>query len=230
MVLKGRLGLLAGMVPECGCLCDIGTDHAYVPVYLVKKGVCERAIASDVRKGPVETARKNVEKNALTDRIEIRLGSGLDPIMENEADCIVIAGMGGLLIKEILKKGISKAKNAEAIILQPMNAIELLRKWLYENGFEIYDEGLSEEGRKIYNVLAARYTGRITHDEEIFYHIGRILIEKKDTLLKKYIAIRQRTLSRIIKEIRSNCDGCENHTLLKYEKLYNDMQKIIDSL
>ncbi|MCX7746217.1 MAG: class I SAM-dependent methyltransferase [Clostridia bacterium] len=188
MELKGRLKLIADMVPHCNKICDIGTDHAYIPIYLVLKNKCMRAIAADVRKGPVEAAERNIKQYKLDSVIETRIGDGLQPIEEGEADIIVIAGMGGVLINKILTEGFNKAKASKALILQAMNAIELVREWLYKNGFEIFDESLIDEGEKIYNVIAAKWTGNTEYvDDPTGFLVGRKLVEKKDPLLKKYI-------------------------------------------
>lgn len=187
MELKGRLKLIADKVPECGTICDVGTDHAYIPIYLVKKKVCRKAIASDVRKGPVAIASENVKKNRLDNEIEVRLGDGLQKLGRSEAEVIIIAGMGGLLITEIMAKDIQKCRNAVQLILQPMNALEVLREWLYSNGFNIIDEGLVAEEDKIYNVICAEWVGNVQIKEEVFYHVGQKLIEKGDPLLKRYL-------------------------------------------
>ncbi|NJD04175.1 MAG: SAM-dependent methyltransferase, partial [Ruminiclostridium sp.] len=154
MDLKGRLGAIAEKIPQCGTLADVGTDHAYIPIFAVKNSMCRKAIAADVKSGPVGIAARNIKRYGYEKRIETRLGYGLEPITEAESDVIVIAGMGGILIREIIEKSIEKAQIARVLILQPMNMAEVLRKWLNENGFEIFDETLAEESDKIYNILS----------------------------------------------------------------------------
>lgn len=198
MELKGRLKLIGDKVPKCRILCDVGTDHAYIPIYLAQKGICEKAIASDVRKGPIEIADENIKKVSLENVIECRLGNGLDTLEEHEADVIVIAGMGGALIAEILEKGFIKAKKAACLVLQPMKAPEVLRQWLYLNGFDITDEELIVEENKIYNVIVARWTGAIREQEPIFLLIGEKLMEKQDPLLTRLLKRNIRILDKII--------------------------------
>jgi len=198
--MKQRLNKIVDMIPECEILVDIGTDHAYVPIEAIRRKKCKRAIASDVRKGPILAAGKNIRSFNLEDRIETRLGDGLRPV-ETETlhnSVIVIAGMGGILIRNILKNGVEKAEKAKMLLLQPMNAVEVLRKWLGENGFEICDEELVEEDGKIYVVLSVKWIGE-TRDIPLLYRfIGQKLVEKKDPLLKKYLQRQVRIFEKIV--------------------------------
>lgn len=204
MELKGRLKLIAEKVSCCNTVCDIGTDHAYIPIFLIKNDKCKNAIACDVKEGPILIAKENVTKMNLNDRIELRIGNGLDAISKDEVDVIVIAGMGGMLIQAILNQGIEKARRANRLVLQPMNAIEVVREWLNKNGFEIDDEELVNEGNKIYNVIVARWTGCISNIDEIYYYIGEKLIQKKDRLLKRYIENKIRLFDNILLEQRKS--------------------------
>ena len=216
MILKGRIKLIADMIPECNILSDIGTDHAYIPIYMVKNEKCKKAIASDVREGPVAVANRHIRQYGLEGKIETRLGSGLKPINEDEMDVCVIAGMGGVLIQEILSEDIKKAKLAKALVIQPMNCIEQVREWLYLNGFEILDEGLINEGFRIYNVIVARWTGIKTTKETIYYYIGEKLIEKKDPLLKKYIHRRLEMIDKVLGQMKAMKD--QNSSLITEQK------------
>lgn len=220
MVIKGRLKLIADKVPQCEIVCDIGTDHAYVPIYLVLKKICKFAIAADVNSGPVLAAKKNIVKYGLDKYIEARQGNGLECLSMGEADCIIIAGMGGLLIREILQKDIEKAASASLLILQPMNSIELVREWILSSGFSILDEELCKEGEKIYNVITCKWIGQKEQVDAINFYIGERLIRKNDPLLDKYL---QKELNRIEKVInglkRTNNPGNELkvYTWLAYE-------------
>jgi tRNA (adenine22-N1)-methyltransferase len=187
MELKGRLKRIVDLIPEVTVLSDIGTDHAYIPIYAVQKGICRKAVASDLRAGPVKTAAKNVERHKLADRIEVRLGGGLQPIGHDELEAVVIAGMGGLLITEILEESINKAKAAGLLILQPMNAVEAVREYLYGKGFEITDERLAAEENKIYNILCVRWTGSITAHDEFDCYIGSKLLGGREEYLDAYL-------------------------------------------
>jgi len=227
MELKGRLQLIAKKVSDCDIVCDIGTDHAYIPIYLFLKGKCKRAIAADIKKGPIEAATNNIKGYGLENFIETRVGDGLAPIKEDEVDIIVIAGMGGILIKEILEIDLNKAKKAKKIILQPMNAFEILREWLYRNGFEISDEELESEGNKIYNVIVVRWTGNCSEKNDLYYNIGKKLIENKDPLLERFLLKKIKDLNSAIKEMEKACEqGLESRD--KYIKLRDGMKRILD--
>ena len=201
LILKGRLKLLADKVPKCNVVADIGTDHAHLPIYLIQQGICKKAIASDVKTGPVEFANKNINTNKLNDKIETRLGNGLDTIAENEADVIIIAGMGGSLISEILEANVQKATKVSALILQPMNDLDVIRKWLYDNKFDIYDEELVVEGEKFYFVFAAKYDGKSKAYQEFHLQVGEKLIQKKDPLLLPYCQMKIRQLDSVLTQL-----------------------------
>ena len=203
MELKGRLKLITEKIPKCDSLCDVGTDHAYIPIFSIENKICIKAIASDVRIGPLEIAKENIRLAGLKDKIETRLGGGLQPIRDGEVDTYVIAGMGGVLICDILKESYNKAQSAKTIILQPMNAIEILREWLLKNGFEIVDEELTSEGEKIYNVIVCKWTGTIVREPEIYYYVGRRLIERKDPLLATFLEKKLKQTNTILKEMKN---------------------------
>lgn len=225
MELKRRLKLIADKTPKCNTVCDIGTDHAYLPIYLIEKNICKKAIAADVKIGPIKAAENNVEIYKMKTFIETRLGNGLEPIGEKEVDVIIIAGMGGILIKDILERSLLTAKNSEAIILQPMNGIEILREWLNENGFEIYDEELTNEGEKIYDVISVKWTGKSQIDDNFHFYIGKKLIEKKDPLLYKYIEKWSNQLKKAILEMEDS-DEKVNDIRKKYLWLIENMNKV----
>ena len=149
---------------------DIGTDHAYIPVALAKKGV--RVIATDVSAGPLRSAEKTVRKNGVP--VTLVLGDGLSPVPEGAVKEIIIAGMGGELIKKIISDGISKALSAR-LLLQPMNAQAEVRRFLIENGFFIEKEDLAAEGRKIYNLIIAKKGGSKLPSAEIDLHLPPVL-------------------------------------------------------
>ncbi len=226
--LKGRLKLIADKVPECGTVADIGTDHAYLPIYLIRQGKCKKAVASDVRTGPVQVANRNISKYKLKDRIETRMGSGLETIGKNEADAIIIAGMGGTLLSELLEADAEKVCGDAVLILQPMNDLDIVRKWLYEHKFNIFDEELSAEGNKIYCVMAARFDGRTKPYEDFQLHVGECLIKKQDPLLLSYCEMKVRQIDRVLRQLE---DMRENDGLLNYyQSLKSDYLKLICQL
>lgn len=230
--LEGRLKAIADNVPVCGTVVDIGSDHAFLPIYLVKKGICAKAIATDVRKGPLNAAHRNISEYGLADVIETRLGYGLRPLKDDEAETIIIAGMGGVLISDILKDAMNQALRIGKIIIQPMYATEYLREWLQGNGFEIYDEDLAEEGNKLYNIIAARPSevhAKASGTENV---LGRALIAKKHPLLKKYIQKQIKIYSKIAEGLGkarnlSGEGGCELESANEILLYLNKMNKSV---
>lgn len=228
MILKGRLGAIAAKIPACSTLADVGTDHAYIPVYAVMEGICKKALATDVRIGPARIAEHNIRQYGLEDKIEVRLGSGLEPVHLNEAEVAVIAGMGGPLICEILLASLEKARNMTLLVLQPMNAIDVVRKWLNDEGFQIYEEFLASEGDKIYNVICTGWKGSSSPRDEYDYFTGRELLLSGDPLLVRYFERKLRQLDVIIKgRDKSNAgrDELESITRIR-DRLVMDLQHI----
>lgn len=167
--LDKRLSAVAALVRPGSRLADIGTDHAYLPVHLVQAGVCPTAIASDIGAGPLEAARHTVTENELTSKIALRLGNGLATVSVDEVEDIAIAGMGGETIAAILEAAPWVKDARLRLILQPMTRAEDLRRWLLQNGFSVLEEHLIIDGRHLYPVLAAEYTGVTCEDDLLIY-------------------------------------------------------------
>ncbi|MDO4618813.1 MAG: class I SAM-dependent methyltransferase [Clostridia bacterium] len=213
-MLKKRLDMILSHI-DGDAVADIGTDHGYIPVKLALSGKVKKIIATDLNKGPLDAARKNAEDNNVS--FDLRLGSGLSPIEENECDTIVIAGMGGELISEILRADLDKAKKADRLLLQPMNSQDTLRKFLLENGFSITEEDLEVEGFKVYNlIIAQKGEGEIPYDE-IFWHLPESLnchpIFPK--LIKKKLHEFDKILEGLLKAKDKDFDLIEKYQYLK---------------
>ncbi len=150
--LSPRLRTVAGLVPE-GCrFADIGTDHAYLPVWLLRNGVVETAIAGDLRPGPLAHARETAERFGCTEQIQFRLSDGLAALAPHEADCIAMAGMGGETVRGILSAAPWTRENVR-LLLQPQSNLPELRVWLTENGYAIRQEYCVREEQRWYTVL-----------------------------------------------------------------------------
>ena len=182
-MLDKRLRCVAGLVRPGSVLADIGTDHAHLPVWLVKEGVCPRAVAADIRIGPAAAARRSVEAAGLEERIDVRVGDGLAPLCPGEADDIVIAGMGGETIASILEAAPWTKDGRYRLILQTMTRHECLRRFLLTGGFDILSEQIVQEGRRRYLVLACAYTGAPPVTEEAAYYIGRLPLPEASAYL-----------------------------------------------
>ncbi len=173
-MLDFRLQTVASFVRQGSRLADIGTDHALLPCALVEKGHCPSAIASDIRVGPTEAARRSVSAAQLEGQIDVRLGGGLDTVSPDEVEDIVIAGMGGETIAAILEEAPWTKDGRYRLILQPMTRAEKLRRFLYENGFSIEEERIAADGKRCYTVLCVSYTDTpfVPTDEECY--VGKI--------------------------------------------------------
>jgi len=190
-MLTPRLKAVVSSIDFAKTLADIGTDHAYLPIESCRKNFCEKAIACDINKGPLEIAKINIKEAGLADTIETRLGDGLKPLKKNEADCIVITGMGGKRIISIIDEEIEKAKNAK-LILQPQHDLEELRKSLHEMSFEIIEEKLIKESFRFYVIICAKFVKNITPWSESEYFLGKLsgndllsfYNDKKDKILR----------------------------------------------
>lgn len=151
MELTPRLRAIADQVPQGARLVDVGTDHGYLPVWLLLNRRIGRAIASDLRAGPLDRARETARQYGQTERISFRLCSGLDDVSSEEADTVVIAGMGGDTMASILAAA-PWTREGKLLLLQPMTGAPKLRGWLQANGYAILDEKISKEGKKLYSI------------------------------------------------------------------------------
>ena len=182
--LDNRLRLCAEFVRPGARLADIGTDHAYLPVWLCRNGVCPHAIAADINPEPLSRGRQTVENAGLSGKIETRLSDGLKSIGSNEADDIVIAGMGGELIAKIIGDCDYAKSPDKHFILQPMTKSESLICYLCRNGFKIESQDCCEAGGKCYTVLSVYYTGEKASADELYYYTGELHPLENETHLR----------------------------------------------
>ncbi|MEE0452293.1 tRNA (adenine(22)-N(1))-methyltransferase [Peptacetobacter sp.] len=224
MKLTDRLYKIASFVSEGKRVADIGTDHGYIPVYLLNKGTIPFAILADINKGPLENARKEVRHNGLEAKTELRLGSGIEVLEKGEVDEIIIAGMGGALIADILEAKKEVAQSAEKLILQPMQAQEELRKYLLNNGYEIMEEVLENEDFRIYEIMTARYIGKNnTPSDEIYYEVGEKLLNNKNELFTEFVEKKIRTNKAILEKF----EGIDNENIRKRrEEVESKIEKL----
>ena len=152
LTLTPRLAAVARLVPQGARLADVGTDHAYLPVRLLLDGRVERAIAADLREGPLSRARETARRWGVEERISFRLCDGLTGVGREEADTVAIAGMGGETIAAILAAA-PWTREGTRLLLQPMTSFPDLRRWLQQNGYQILREHIAREGRRLYTVL-----------------------------------------------------------------------------
>lgn len=223
MVLSQRLLKIAQMV-EYKTLADIGTDHAKLPVYLIEREICNTVIASDVADGPVNACKKTVSQCGMESCVQVRKGDGLATISPGEVETVVIAGMGGDLMTEILKAGYEVANSAKEMILQPMTHIPQFRKFLKDNDYQIIDELLVKERDKIYTIIKVK-PGKNQYITDFDFIVSPLLVEKKDKLLSEYII---KLINKYNNEIRGLKKAAElNSSQLN---LNNDIVKKLECL
>ncbi|NLV77288.1 MAG: SAM-dependent methyltransferase [Tissierellia bacterium] len=229
MQLSDRLKKIANYVPKNTIVGDIGTDHGYIPVYLISKSIAKKVIATDISQNSLNKIINYVNSTNHMDNIEnieIRLGDGLEPIRPFEVDTVIIAGMGGLLIRDILDKDKTKRDSITYFILQPNIASRELREYLYENNFEIIDESLVKEDGKFYEIIYAK-KGKSYVTKDIYYEVGEKLIHNKDPLLKEFIHDKIKRLKNIIIELE---DKNTNKAKERYEKLNKEILELKEVL
>ena len=157
--LSKRLQSVADFVENCETMADVGTDHGYIPIYLVLNRKVKKAIAMDVNPGPLQRAKEHICQYGLEHAIETRLSDGCFALKPGEADAIVIAGMGGALMQRILEQGEAAAKAAQRLVLQPQSEAALFRQFLFRHGYQILAEDMALEDGKYYPIIAAQYMG-----------------------------------------------------------------------
>lgn len=151
-----RLLCCASMVQSGSRVADIGTDHGYLGIYLLQSGAARHVVACDLRKDPLENARRNAKLFGVDGEMEFRLSDGLEKILPDEVDTVVMAGMGGDLIQKILSQCPWRKREGLQFILQPQSAGNVLRRWLCEDGFEIQREEPVQDGHFLYTVMELR--------------------------------------------------------------------------
>lgn len=203
--LSKRLQTVANSVTRGMVVADIGTDHGYIPIYLVSENICKKAYAMDVRKGPLERARANVEKMGLSDSIEVRLSDGLKKLQIGEANSIVISGMGGHLITDILDARKDILETVSELILSPHSDACVVRHYLHDNNFVIVDEKMLMEDNKFYTIIKAK-PGKEQYDKEVYYEYGKHLLYNKEVTLKQFLEIEIRKYEKV-KAILQNSDN-----------------------
>ena len=187
MELSKRLYAVAGLVTEGASVADIGTDHGYVPIYLMKNGIASKVIAMDINKGPLERATLHIAESGMKDVIETRLSDGLTALKAGEVDSIVIAGMGGPLMIRILSAYPEVTASAKELILQPQSEILEVRRWLYQQGYEIVEEHMVYEDGKYYPMFKAVKNPQAKALSYLEYKFGRLEVLKEKEVLKDFI-------------------------------------------
>ena len=187
MKLSKRLQTIADFVKKDAVVADIGTDHAHIPIYLIINKIINKAYACDINKGPLEKAKENIEYFGVSENIVLRLSNGLDKLSNEEADTIIIAGMGGELIIDILDRGKSFFDKKNTFILSPHTKTDEVRFYLLRKGFEILKEDMCMDEGKFYTVMEVKYLGSAEKYSEAELLYGKYLIKNKNSILLQFL-------------------------------------------
>ena len=208
--ISDRLKAVAAMVSQGNRIADVGCDHGYIPVYLLQQERIPSAIAMDVNKGPLQRAEEHIRQYGLEAFIETRLSDGVRALQPEEADTVIVAGMGGPLMEKILTEGRDVLKTVKELILQPQSELGHFRHFLHENGYRIVEEDMILEDGKFYPMM------KVVHGEEIYkkeaeYLYGSLLMKEKNPVLKRFLEKELASVSRIAAHLEDldSCNGKE---------------------
>ena len=238
MELSKRLQALAELVTPGDIVADVGTDHAYLPIYLLNSGKCPGAIAMDVREGPLQHAEENRRKYLERGELSLRLSNGLEALQPGEVQCVVLAGMGGGLVIRILSERMAKDELsglAEYYILQPQSEIRNVREFLNREGFCCIQEKMVEDRGKYYpmmKVIPPRKGVEAEHswkEEELLY--GKLLLGKKDPLLKQLLLRDQGICEGILDKLEKESDTADTKSCgRRVRELHQELERIHSAL
>lgn len=207
--ISDRLKTVAHMCDKGAVVADIGTDHGYLPIYLVQQKIAPSAIAMDLRKGPLDKAKQHISDNGLQDKIQTRLSDGMDKLLKDEADIITICGMGGRLIADILTKGMTVISQNTTLIVSPQSEVGDFRHFLVSHGFDIEDEKMLKEDGKYYFIIRCQKLGAEVYSgySEAGYQYGWKLLEKKDATLYEYLIKEKAVNEGISSSLKKDADN-----------------------
>lgn len=202
-MLSKRLKNVADMVTKGYIVADIGTDHGYVPIYLIKNGIVPKAYAMDINEGPLKIADKNIRLEGLQDKITTVLSDGMNEMTSEMAESVVIAGMGGDLITDILNRG-KNIKGIKELVLSPHKRVDIVRKYLLDNNWKITDENMVIDNNKFYTILRAVPEKEESEYDETEIMYGRLLLTTKNPVLKKYLEKENKMYEEVLKKVENS--------------------------
>jgi len=202
MKIPRRLCGILRMVTACDVLADIGTDHALLPIEAIRTGLCKKVIACDLNSEPLKIAERNIKMMEYEEFIDVRLGDGLTPLVPNEANCIVISGIGGIEICKIIKESLTIALQATELVLQPQRDVETVRRNLHAWGFEIVKDRVIAEGGHYYIIIKV-----MPHPNPILwtdkeYYLSKLQMAKGGILWYEYLMKERDKITGYINSVR----------------------------
>ncbi len=226
-LLSDRLKAVAEMITPGIPVADIGCDHAYLPIYLVRENISPYVVACDVNAGPVIRAQENIEDVDLAENIDVRQGDGLSVLTPGEVKSVVLAGMGGKLMIRILSEGEDVLEKVSEIIMEPQSDVAALRHFLQDRGFRIISENMVSEEGKFYPIIKAVH-GTMDWDREIYFRYGKILLREENPVLHEFLLIEKEYCSNLLRELSENEDI--PHVFVRMEEVKTDLALNTDAL
>lgn len=202
--LSNRLLAVASFVTDGNVLADVGTDHGYIPIYLLQEKRIPRAIAMDINEGPLKRAKEHIALYGLKDYIETRLSDGVAALTPGETDTVLVAGMGGGLVIHILEEGKNVCMQAKELVLQPQSELERVRAYLWSNGYVILEEDMVLEDEKFYPMIHVAYQNVVDTEKAenlLFCRYGKHLLEQKHAVLKEYLEREKKLYTGILENL-----------------------------
>ncbi|MBR5361574.1 MAG: SAM-dependent methyltransferase [Lachnospiraceae bacterium] len=220
MILSKRMLMNARLIPPGHVVADIGCDHAKLSIYLVQNGIAQSVIAMDIGEGPLQRAKENIRSVGLSDKIECRLSDGADMLRINndgkiEADVAVMAGIGGMLAIDIVKKSEEKFRRMNCFVIQAQSNLDIVRRTMYEMGFVIIDEDMEYEDGKFYTSMKLTDMTHVSHLSDDKKHrdlnlnecesiFGPVMIKKRGKVFEDYLKFEEKMCQRLVEELTRN--------------------------
>ena len=225
-----RLTRVASFVPKGSKVCDVGSDHAYLPVYLIQNDQISCAIAGEVVEGPYLSAKQTVRDYRMENRIEVRLGDGLQILSkEDDITAVTICGMGGELISRILEAGYNGGhlNGRERLILQPNVAEHFVREWLMNHSYHIVEETVVEDNHRLYEIIVAEPVDKRVEYTEVELKYGPILLKESSELAVSKWNRMNRKNKEILEQLQKSKTP-QHEKIEQFEKAFNELQGVID--
>ncbi len=226
MELSKRLQAVADLVTEGMIVADVGTDHGYIPIYLLKTGKCSKALAMDVNQGPLMRAREHIAEYGLSDRIETRLSDGVMNLKQGECEAVVIAGMGGALTVKILEEGEAIFKNLKEFVLQPQSELAKVRRYLSENSYKVVAENIILDAGKFYPMMRV-INGTATEYNTVELSYGKILLQDKHPVLRQFLRKEQSIKQQILEDLKKESG---EHIEIRKVEIEKELEGIVYAL
>ena len=226
MELSKRLQAVADLISDGQIVADVGTDHGYIPIYLLETKKCKKAIAMDINKGPLLRAKDHIAEHGLSEKIEVKLSDGVKKLSVGECDCVVVAGMGGALAVKILEEGREVFKSLKEFVLQPQSELAKVRQYLWKNEYCVIAEDMVLEDGKFYPMMKVKNGLSYPYSKvELCY--GRELLAQKHPVLKMFLEKELRTKEMILGNLESESG---EHIENRKKELQKELLLVQDAL